>query len=213
MRVSTIDELGNSLTSDMTWRIREITDLRAAVRTAATKQSSIRATIPILYAHWEGHVKICAEAYVGFVAARRMRFSDLQYGFSLVSLRSDFDRFASGKVSKLDQILLVRKAAEIESHTFRGSFKKLIETRSNLSHDVLCEILGVLGISTAEFNGEGDFIDLILVERRNFIAHGATVALDEAELEEMIERTIGLMRSFQNCIENAPLLGAYKRAS
>jgi hypothetical protein len=51
------------------------------------------------------------------------------------------------------------------------------------------------------------------LECRNFIAHGATVALDETEQEDMIERTIGLMRSFQNCIENAALLGAYKRAS
>ena len=212
MKVSTIDELSNSLTTDMTWRIREITDLRANVRTAATKQSSIRATIPILYAHWEGHVKICAEAYVGFVSARRMRFSELQYGFSLAPLRSDFDRLSSGNMSKVDQILLIRKTGETEQHTFRGNFKKLVETRSNLSHDVLCEILSVLGIDTSGFEGEADFIDRILLERRNFIAHGATVNLDEAALEEMIDRTIGLMRSFQNCIENAALLGTYKRA-
>lgn len=213
MRVATIDDLSQSLTADMTWRIREITDLRANVRTAATKVSSIRATIPILYAHWEGHVKICAEGYVGFVAARRMRFGELQTGFLLAPLRSDFDRISSGRISKIDQILLIRKASETEHHTFRGNFKKLIETRSNLSHDVLCEILGVLGIDASEFDGEADFIDRILLERRNFIAHGATAYLDEDALEDMIERTIGLMRSFQNCIENAALMGAYKRAS
>jgi hypothetical protein len=213
MRVSTIDELSDSLTADMTWRIREITDLRANVRTAPTKLSSIRATIPILYAHWEGHVKVCAEAYVGFVAARRMRFKELQYGFSLVPLRSDFDRLSSGKLSKMDQISLIQRTDEMEHHTFRGNFKKLIETRSNLSYDVLREILGVLGIDAAEFESEADFIDRILLERRNFIAHGATVSLDEASLADMIERTIGLMRCVQNCVENAALLGAYKRAS
>jgi hypothetical protein len=211
MRVSTIDELSNSLTSDMTWRIREITDLRANVRITAAKQASIRATVPILYAHWEGYVKICAEAYVGFVAARRLRFGDLQYGFSLSSLRGDFDRLSSGKISKIDQILLIQKTGETESHTFRGGFKKLIETRSNLSHDVLCEILSVLGIDAQNFAGEADFIDRILLERRNFIAHGAIVNLDEDALEDMIDRTIGLMRSFQSCIENAALLGTYKR--
>src|SRR6476620_963996 len=153
MRVSTLDELSNSLTTDMTWRIREITDLRANVRTATTKRSSIRATIPILYAHWEGHVKICAEAYVGFVAARRMRFGELKYGFSLAPLRSDFDRLSSGTMSKVEQIFLIRRTGETEHHTFRGNFKKLIETRSNLSYDVLCEILSVLGIDSAEFDG------------------------------------------------------------
>src|ERR1700676_5431483 len=119
-----------------------------------------------------------------------MRFRELQYGFSLAPLRPAFDRLSSGKISKVDQILLIRRTGETERHMFRGNFKKLIETRSNLSHDVLCEILGVLGINTTEFEGEADFIDRILLERRNFIAHGATVNLDETSLEEMIERTI-----------------------
>ena len=57
-QLRTPDEFSDAITSDLTWRIREISDLRTAIRRmdAALKPSVLRAGVPLIYAHWEGHV-------------------------------------------------------------------------------------------------------------------------------------------------------------
>jgi hypothetical protein len=78
----------------------------------------------------------------------------------------------------------------------------LINTGSNLKFSVLQDICTVCGLNSAKFSSEEDFIDRILLKRRNAIAHGDGAEVAIGEVDDVIQRTIGLMRLFKNELEN-----------
>lgn len=212
MSVATIDALSDTLVRDMTWRLREISDLKHAIRTIpeALRESALRAAVPIFYAHWEGHIRVCAAGYVRHISSRRLEYQQLKRGFMLAALRSDFDRLAARSPSRPEQIQLVENVFAAQTKRFVSDKGHLVDTRSNLSFEVLCEILEVVGIPAELFASEESFIDKVLLHKRNNIAHGQNIVLTSDEIDEMSEKIIGLMRTFRNLVENAALAGDYR---
>jgi hypothetical protein len=214
MNVATLEALSGVLTRDMNWRIREISDLKHSIRVgpAQLRQSTMRAAIPIFYAHWEGHVRVCATGYVSHIALKRLEFKQILRSYMIANLRGEFDRLSGQPLSKMQQIALIEKIFATEIDHFRSRSDYLVDTRSNLSYGTLCEILTVLGLEASSFEADELFIDKILLHKRNNIAHGQSITLADDELEDIAGRTIGIMRTFRNLVENAALVGAYKRA-
>lgn len=68
MQLRTEEEFSRSITSDLTWRIKEISDLRTVIRRSEPSfiPTVARAGVPIIYAHWEGHVTAVSKAYLWF---------------------------------------------------------------------------------------------------------------------------------------------------
>jgi len=85
----------------------------------------------------------------------------------------------------------------------------VISAKSNLNSQVLKELCLYLSIDSTNFEDDYDFIDKILLYRRNNIAHGEYIQVDEQMLEEMSNRVIKLMRTFNNLVENDVVLGRY----
>ena len=88
----------------------------------------------------------------------------------------------------------------------------LINTKANLNFEVFTDICLVCGLSVTLFQDNDTFIDVILLKRRNAIAHGEDTLIAFTELDEIAEKTIGLMRSFGNELENRVVLQMYKVA-
>lgn len=212
MKLITVDDLSDALTRDMTWRIREISDLKQGIRLVPEqlRQTSARAAVPILYAHWEGHVRVCATSYVRHISNKRLKYKELYKGYMLAALRSDLDRLGKQAASKVEQISLISRVFEVQEARFSNDRGYLVDTRSNLSYSALSEILAVIGLKIDVFTQEETFIDKILLDKRNNIAHGQDVSLPGSEIDEIADRTIGLMRSFRNIVENAALLAEYR---
>lgn len=215
MRVYTIDELSTVLTESMVWRIRELSDVKRSfsLLPATFHQSLARAIVPILYAHWEGHVRLCASAYVHYVASKRLPYARLHRGYMLHVLRSELKQMQSrSSLSGQDQTRFLERLEQITLQKFKGS-KGLVDTKSNLSFGTLCDIADVIGIDVSSFQDDASFIDKSLVARRNSIAHGESLAVTSADLDELLDRTIGLMRAFQNLVENAAVISAFDKGS
>ncbi len=53
-----------------------------------------------------------------------------------------------------------------------------------------------------QFLGQAQFVDLVLVKRRNAIAHGEETLADMDELNTLTQQTVGLMRAFGDALEN-----------
>ncbi len=62
------------------------------------------------------------------------------------------------------------------------------------------------------FADRSTFIDVILLKRRNGIAHGEDTLVAFAELDEIVNGTIELMRLFGDALENNVFLRKYKAA-
>ncbi|SOE59146.1 hypothetical protein SAMN05446935_1463 [Burkholderia sp. YR290] len=203
-KVHTEEDFSNALDSNLTDRIRELSDLKSAVFDAnyAMRDVLLKAVVALSYANWEGFVKFSAQRYFDFIIARRLPFSRLNPQFYKNSFLARLNGLSTSKVSLTERYALVDDILQSRDKSFRFVNKDLINTGSNLKFSVLQDICTVCGINSAKFSSEEDFIDRILLKRRNAIAHGDEAEVAISEVDDVIQRTIGLMRQFKNELEN-----------
>lgn len=210
----TADDFSNLITADRTWRIREISDLKTAIRSSDKNLGKVllRALVTIAYAHWEGHVRQSARLYLTHVALRKHPYATLDSQF----LKNYFlPRLAALSLSRGS----VESRCNLLDEIFSSSNKQfsrvnddLINTRSNLNSEVLREICIVCGVSYFDFIEYESFIDAILLKRRNSIAHGEDTFIAREDLDDVAEKTISLMRLFGDTLDNQVQLKQYMAA-
>lgn len=85
----------------------------------------------------------------------------------------------------------------------------LVNTKSNLNSEVLREICLICEIPNDDFETHENFIDAILLKRRNAIAHGEDTFVAKDDLDDLADRTIRLMRMFGESLDNKVQLKGY----
>jgi hypothetical protein len=200
----TESNLSDLLDQNLTFRIRELSDLKSAIRAAdqSNRFVLLKALIALTYAHWEGFVKFGAEKYFEFVALRKYRFTDLQPIFYSSSYLARLGSFANNKPNISDRLELLGKILNNRNERFSYINAELINTGSNLNFEVFRNICTICDIKIHPFEGSASFIDVILLKRRNAIAHGQDALIDVAEMDEIVDGATTLMRSFKNELEN-----------
>lgn len=208
----TEDEFSDQITQDRTWRLKEISDLKYAVKQADRTLQTVllRALVTICYAHWEGYAKFSAVRYMEFIARRKYQYSELNSQF----LRNYFlPRLAALSVTKTsvkDRCALVDEILFSADKRFSKTNVDLINTKANLNSDVLSDICIVCGIPTDTFSGSETFLDVLLLKRRNEIAHGENTFVALEDLDDIADRTIALMRTFGDAVENQIVTKGYR---
>jgi hypothetical protein len=208
-------DLSDQMDRDMTWRLKELSDIRDAIRRAdsTTRQMLLRAFITLMYAHWEGHVRFCATKYFQHIALRRKPYTDLQIQFYLNAFLVRLDAFFRSKVSVEEKCRFLQDLLESRGKRFSQINPTLIDTKANLNTDVLHDICKVCGIPFTEFEKEDAFINVLMLKRRNEIAHGEEVYLKESDIDDLSARAIGIMRTFRNLLENKIYDGSFLEQS
>jgi len=76
-------DFSSQITEDRSWRIREISDLKAAINKADSnlRRVLLRGLITICYAHWEGYVRFAARKYLEHVALRKFQYRQIDRQF------------------------------------------------------------------------------------------------------------------------------------
>lgn len=200
----TEDDFSAQITEDRNWRIKEISDLKAATKRgdANLQRVLLRALVAICYAHWEGYIRFSAKKYMEHVALRRFPYGELNRQF----LRNFFlPRLAALSVSKtsiIERCALVDEVLSSSEQQFKRVNDDLINTKANLNSDVFADICIVCGLPSDTFADKASFIDIVLLKRRNAIAHGEDTLVSLAELDGITSDAIGLMRSFGDALEN-----------
>lgn len=204
MKAFDAETLQSTLDSDLTWRRKEISALLglAQVARVAEKPALIRASIPLIYAHWEGFVRNCFLQYFDFVARRRISFDKLSMNFLYLASKSDFPKLVNGSESVSFETFLesLRRASDKN----RDPFRRHVNTKSNLRSDVLLGLFVLSGLPY-RFQGHDDFIDRELCDSRNEIAHGAGGAPELDVVMKRRDQAFGLMTGIQSEIVNAVL--------
>lgn len=196
MAVRTVAELQNSLDDNLSWRRIELaamtTEIERRERTSPGSplaRALARSGIALLYAHREGYTKDACQHYVDFVTMRRLKYGELSDGFVLTALRELLRRTFNGDPgAEADLLEAVRRPATARARIPR---KTAVNTQSNLRHDVLIEILSLVGLPSQQVSTKKNMIDRSLCEARNDIAHGRdhypTVASFTALRTEVLE--------------------------
>lgn len=208
-------DLSYQLALDRTWRVRELSDLKTSIAKAdeVAKRVLLRALITISYAHWEGYVRFAARKYLEHVAIRKFRYGELDRQFLRNYFLPRLGALSRSKGSVPERCNLVDEILSASDKRFSQVNEDLINTQANLNFAVFADICLVCGVSLEPYLEKESFIDVILLKRRNSIAHGEDTFVDVKDLPSIIDDTVALMRMFGDSLENLAVLKTYRSAA
>lgn len=214
MKLRSADQLLTLLDNEMAWRLKEMHELRSAVKAAkgTNIDTHIRAGVAMLYAHWEGFVKAAANAYVSYLAHRGDLNRDLQPCFVALGMKNILATAHGSQKSSISISAVSHLLAEMDKPV-RLPKVDAISAQSNLSSTVFLNIVGWIGIDPAPYSTRFNLIDRSLLDTRNSIAHGDYLVIDPARFESLSDDVLDLLRWFKTDIENAVVNRAFLRVS
>lgn len=205
--------LSDALAGDLGWRKKELTDIRLMAQLAtnrARRRALTRCGIAIMYAHFEGFTKQAGQAYLEYVAAQRLSNDELAKNFLALAL-----------CEVLSPVVESRRASSyergvrllLESGNTRAviPYKTAVRTESNLSSRVFRDIIFTLGLDYDIYASKEKLIDARLLEKRNHVAHGEDIELDDVDYDDLHDSVIGLLNGLRNQIENAVMQKLFLR--
>jgi MAE_28990/MAE_18760-like HEPN len=211
-KIRTLSELQEEMAAEFAWRKKELTGLKTIVianETTHNRALCVRAAITLLYAHWEGFVKNIGTFYLGFVAKRKLKHSELADSFLAFSISGLMRDAATNNTVQpsLDLVALFRSHSDTRSSL---KWRNGIRTKGNLGSAVFREIVQVLGLDYSRFATKEKLIDEKLLHTRNNVAHGHSLAMESKEYLALHDVVFGMMQDFYNQVENAATTGTYR---
>lgn len=200
------------ITEDRNWRIKEISDLKSAIMRGdeGMRRVLLRALVAICYAHWEGYVRFSAKKYLEHVALRRFQYRDLDRQFFRNYFLPRLATLSTSKTNITERCALVDEILNASDRRFSQVNDDLINTKANLNFAVFTDICLVCGVFEEAFADKATFIDVVLLKRRNAIAHGEDTFVALNDLDTIASDTIGLIRAFGDELENRVVLQTYR---
>lgn len=212
-KIRTVGQLQNELDREFAWRLKEIADLKSAVRQQAkiSEKTLVRAGVALLYAHWEGFVKTSAEAYLNYVDSQGAKLDELTDCFVALGFKRKL-----GQLDRSGRVAIGMAAASF----FRTAMdqradlrtKTAIDSKSNLNSEVFREIARTVGLDTVGYEKRFNLIDESLLARRNRIAHGEYLDIEADAWRNLADDVISLLRQFKTDIENAASMAQFRRS-
>lgn len=210
-KIRTINELQNVLDREFSWRLKEIANLKTVVRTSEvmSKQTAVRAAIPLLYGHWEGFIKNASTCYLEYINGQRLPYKELKSCFIVFGLKKKINDLIPSmnwevSVGSLDFIRNeLGEKAKLKIDT-------AIRTEFNLSSKVFVNIANSIDIDTSPYEARFNLIDESLLSRRNYIAHGEYLDIDPEGFRDLADEILFLLRTYKTDIENAVSQALFK---
>jgi hypothetical protein len=212
VKLRAADDVHEFLDRDLIWRKKELTEFKFLLATARTRgdrrDALLRAGVTLLYAHWEGYVRAAARAYLEFLSFQRLRYDELTANFLALASRSLLRR--AGATDRIGtHIEVARFFREGLSAQSAIPVRDGISTRSNLSYQVLSDILATLGLDPRPYATKANLIDEVLLRARNTIAHGEYLLVTIDRWEELHREVVGMIEGIRTAISNAVALKDY----
>lgn len=205
MKIRTHEQLSDKLAEELAWRKQELSILKSLIDTksfgTAKRNTLLRSGITILYAHWEGFVKVAANSYVEFVAMQKLPYNQLANNFIALAMKDQLDQ-----AKETEKATIYNEVADFfmtklsERSMIKYEFRI---TTSNLSSSVFKEIIFMLGLDYSFYESKEVLIDEKLLNRRNVIAHGNYLDIDDKDYDELHKKVIEMMDTLRNQIDNA----------
>lgn len=212
--IRTEGQFQDALDRELAWRIKEISDIKLLVRTSRRlpADSAVRAGIPILYAHWEGFIKRASELYLEYLSGIRLKYEELQTCFVVFGVKRHVNSLVESKNAGtlIEALDFIRgKMGDRAKLKFQGA----IRTESNLSSAVFTNIGTSLGLDLTSYEARYKLIDESLLRRRNSIAHGEYLDVDQTGFPSLADEVIILLRMYKTDLENSVSLKQYKKSA
>lgn len=213
MKIRSLYELDDALDQDLAWRKHEISTIVGQVSSSrkSAKITLMRAAIALMYSHWEGHVKNASEIYLTYLNSISPKYIEMKDNFKHISLRSKFEEGFSIKEYSSQKEIYEYISFGLNCN-FNINEKHIVKTNSNLKSDVFRNIMEQLGLKFNDLELKSNFIDQVLLNNRNCIAHGERLNPQDITnayyniKEEIIEMLEIVNRTIKNAASNKEYL-------
>ena len=95
-KIRTLEQLSDKLAEELVWRKKELSILKSLIDSksfeSAKRNALLRSGITMLYAHWEGFVKVAANSYLEFVAMQKLPYNQLANNFIALAMKDQLDQ-------------------------------------------------------------------------------------------------------------------------
>lgn len=202
-------ELTEIIDKDLAWRRKELKVLKDNIppKDSPLQKVILRASIPILYAHWEGFAKKSCEYYLEYVSNRKPIHKELKPQFISLALNKELKKVELKNIEdKTKAITFLIECLDKEADI---PTENIIQTKSNLRFPVFKEIIYILGLNFKEFEEYESLIN-DLVDTRNTIAHGNSHKVIYPTYLQMHSDMDILMETLRTEIQNSAVLAKYK---
>lgn len=217
MTIRTLSDLEASLDDGLAWRKIEIAALRSSMRDAARGNPDAplpralrRSCVAIGYAHWEGYVKQAFTDYGEYLKRQRLRLGDLNDALLVSCVQLMSRKLIGNPEAHPDVAASIRNLATARAQLPIAEFS---DTKSNLRFRVLSSILNSLGLDKSAFETRRNWIDVILCDQRNDIAHGRVHFPGADDAAEIAAEVITLMENVRDLIMAAARSAAHLSGS
>jgi hypothetical protein len=203
VKLRTLTQLDDRLSAELARRKVELAALKGVIarNDGPTRRSLLRASVMMLYAHWEGFVKEAATSYLNYVSFQSVESRALADNIVAVTLRTEL--LACGVRRPSVHNLVVAALRNQAGGTANVPWSNVIDARDNLRSDVLREIAHVIGVDYSAYATREVFIDRSLCDLRNAIAHGKSNTITVEEFETLHAGVIGLLEQVRIDVSNA----------
>lgn len=207
MKIKTIEKLEEKLSTDLTWRKKELIDIKTLIEDTQSDiydNIFIRSGIALLCAHWEGFIRYAANMYVVYICDQKIKNKDLKDNFVAFAIKKSI--ISSGKSEKNSvHTKLLNEIEEIKQKQFYIKYTesdRIIKTESNLSFDLFSEILSSINIEN-KYQLKKNYIDSNLLKIRHKIVHGEKTDLNKDDFISTFNIVIQIMEEFQEQLIDA----------
>ena len=201
-----VEQLVEKLDRKHSIRSKELAALDLSIKSADSETTIctlLRASVPIIYSHWEGFVKESADLYVQHVYSQNKTGSELNTNFVALAVKSSILRAFESKKSSIHEDM-VKKIIQLLNEPVLAHTRNLIDTESNLSSETLREVFRSIGLDFSGFwETRKQFINQKMVKLRNEIAHGEMRPVTREEYDELKEFIQAALKGFKESIEEA----------
>lgn len=178
----------NDISRDLDWRESEIASMRILLRsqriTVKQEKTLLRAAWAMLYAHYEGFAKNCLTLFFDEITRRSVPCDSLPRLTRAFALGP-----AIGRIRSMPTVNMIDEVSNFSQHLTSIPEFPDVSTKSNLSPDVLKELLSSADLSTVVVEKHSTKLKT-LVARRNSIAHGEENMIAEYSYYEGFEEAV-----------------------
>jgi hypothetical protein len=204
MKIRTVEQLSDKLAEELAWRKIELSALKALIDlksfSPGKKNALLRSGVTMLYAHWEGFIKVAANTYLEFVAMQGLPYNKLSNNFIALAMKDKLEQAnQTNKATIYNEVaeFFITKLAERSVIKYENRI-----ATSNLSSSVFKEIVCMLGLDYSLYESKEVLIDEKLLKKRNMIAHGNYLDIDEEQYDELHGEIVAIIDNFRNQIDN-----------
>ncbi len=211
VKIRSLEELSDYIDNEWAWRRKELETIKMECMNSRQHQASMfaRAGTALLYAHWEGFVKLISQGYVSYIDRRKERLTDLQLGLVALAHKNMIKAAGLTGNSQSHKDLVT---SLVEGLASRAEFPDdCIDTKSNLNYATFANILVAIGLEDGPYVLKKTLIDDVLLDRRNAIAHGDRRDLRRDEFIDLHDSVVPILIQFKEDVARAAESQSFRR--